>query len=271
MAQSPYRGYYTLDKVKWYLRAITVCCILIPLLVLGYTYRDNLAGLIVPPQLQNLINQNNSGQSNSNALNSTLAQLGINVNNFQMPQFENLTYDSSTGVATLTVNLTNPLTDQSLDVSNFSLDVAYSNGAQPVTIQLAEPINIGAGQTGIVSIPLTSSNSQELQSLISGNQTGSNLQLSNLYVTVNGITVQISNLSDLSQSSNNNNGNNNNNNNGNNNSINGNNNNNGIGINNINGNNNVINGGIGNNNNNNNNNGNNNNGGSNNNSGNNGS
>jgi hypothetical protein len=189
-----------LDKTKWSLRAITVCCIIIPLLVLGFTSGDKLTGLIVPPQLQSLINQN--GQ-NSNALNSTMAQLGINPNNIQAPKVENLTYDSSTGIATLTLNLTNPLTYQSLEVSNFSLTVA-SDGTQPVTIQLAEPINIAANQTGNIAMSLTSSDPQALQSLISGNQTMSNLQFSNLYLDVNGITVHIDNLNQLSQSSNSN-------------------------------------------------------------------
>jgi len=212
-----------LDKVKWSLRAITVCCILIPLLVLGYSCRDNLPGLVVPPQLQSLITQNGqtggvqslitqSGQSNSNALNSTLALLGIDPNGFQTPQLENITFDSSTDIATLTVNVTNPLTDQSLDVSNFSLTVAYSNGAQPVNIQLAEPITIAANQTGIISIPLTSSNPQVLQGIINGTQSVSNLQVSNLYVDVNGIILQISNPGSLTQSGNGNNNNSNNNN-----------------------------------------------------------
>jgi hypothetical protein len=171
------------------------------LLVLGVT-SGKLTGLIVPPQLQSLINQN--GQNNSSsALNSTLAQLGINPNNLQAPKVENLTYDSSTGIATLTINLANPLTYQSLEISNFSLTVA-SNSTQPVTIQLAEPINIAANQTGNIAITLTSSDPQALQSLISGNQTMSNLQFSNLYLDVNGITVHIDNLNQLSQSSNSN-------------------------------------------------------------------
>jgi hypothetical protein len=207
------------DKVKWSLRAITVCCILIPLLVLGVTSGNKLTGLFVPPQLQSLINRN--GQNNSNVSNSTLAQLGINTSNIQSPKVENLTYDSSTGIATLTLNLTNPLAYRSLEVSNLSLTVA-SNGTRPVTVQLADPINIAADQTGNIAIPLTSSDPQALQSLISGNQTMSNLQFSNLYMDVNGITVHIGNLNQSSQSSNSNGDNNpgNNNNNG----INGNNN-----------------------------------------------
>ena len=146
---------------------------------------------------------NHNGQNNSDALNSTIAQLGINLN-LQPPKIENLTYDSSTGIATLTLNLTNPLTDQSLEIGNFSLTIAESNGTQPVTIQLVEPINIAANQTGDIAIPLASSNTEVLQSLISGNQTASNLQLSNLYANINGITVHIGNLDGLLQSSNNN-------------------------------------------------------------------
>ena len=190
-------------------------------------------GLIVPPQLQSLTNQH--GQNNSNALNSTLAQLGINPNDIQAPQFENLTYDSSTGLATLSLNLTNPLTGQSLDISNFSVTVTSSNGTQPFTMSLPQPIEIAPDQTGIMSISLSVSNPQELQSIINSNQTMSNLQFSNLYVNVNGVTLQIGNLNQLSQGSNSNGNNNNNGNNNGNNNI-GNNN-----VNSNNGNNNVIN------------------------------
>jgi len=164
-------------------------------------------GLILSPQLQSLVNHN--GQNNGNLLNSDMAKLGVNTNGLQAPKFENLTYDSSTGIATLTLNLTNPFTDQALEISNFSVTVAYSNGTKPVTIQLAEPINIAANQTGDISIPLTCPDPQVLQSLVSGNQTASNLQLSNLYANVNGITVHIGNLNQLFQGSNSNSNNNN--------------------------------------------------------------
>jgi len=182
-------------------------------------------GLIVSPQLQALANHN--GQNDSDALNSTMAQLGINPNGLKAFKVENLTYDSSTGIATLTLNFTNPLTYESLEISNFSLTVA-SNGTQPITIQAADPINIAADQTGNMAISLTSSDPQTLQNLISSNKTMSNLQFSNVYLDANGIIVHIGNLNQLFQTSNSN-GNNSNNNviNGNNNNhvINGNNNN----------------------------------------------
>jgi hypothetical protein len=158
-------------------------------------------GLIVSPQLQALANHN--GQNDSDALNSTMAQLGINPNGLKAFKVENLTYDGSTGIATLTLNFTNPLTYESLEISNFSLTAA-SNGTQPITIQAADPINIAANQTGNIAIPLTSSDPQVLQSLISSNKTMSNLQFSNLYLDANGITVHIGNLNQLFQSSNSN-------------------------------------------------------------------
>ncbi len=195
-----------MNKLKWILRLITVCCILIPLIVVGYTYKDNPLGLILPPQVLSLMNQNNSNNNQGNGNNSTqalLTQIGVNPNNLQSPQLENITYDNQTGTATLTVNFTNPLTDKTLDVSSFGVNVAFSNGTQLFTVQLDQPLDVAANQTGNITLSAVASSAQGqtvLQDLASGNQTGdmSDLQFSNLNIDVSGIIVHMDNLNDFS-------------------------------------------------------------------------
>ena len=197
------------------LRGITVCCVLIPLLVLivpNLMSNDPLA-IVVPPQLKNIIsnigqggnggsNGNNNG-NNSSGANVLLAQMGVDPNEVQLPQFENFTYDSSTQIATLTLNMTNPLTGTSLDVNSFNVNLSLSNGPS-FTLQLDKQIIVSANQTGLLSLPISSSDPVQLQNLVDavsagGNQTFdvSSLQVNNLEANVNGVMVQVPNLSQL--------------------------------------------------------------------------
>jgi hypothetical protein len=150
---------------------------------------------------------NNQANSNNN-INSTLAQFGINTNNLQTPQVESLSYDNQTGTADLTLNFTNPMKTQTLDVSSFSVDVADSNGTHLVTVQLDQGIDIGAGQTGNLSLMANALNDQGkalMESLISGNGgtiDTSDLQFTNLNANVGGIIIHVDNLNGFSQGSN---------------------------------------------------------------------
>ena len=210
-----------MDKVKWSLRAITICCILIPVLLVIVPNVENHTPLsiVVPPQFADLMSNNglggnagsnngpsgnggNNGNNSANA-NALLAQIGVDPNKVQTPQFESFTYDSSTQVATLTVNVTNPLTDQSIDVNSFKVTLSYPNGTS-FTLQLNQPITVSPNQTGFLSIPISSSDPQLLQNLVNAVSVGngqsfdtSSLQVTNLTANINGVAVQIPNLSQL--------------------------------------------------------------------------
>ena len=193
-----------MSKLKWALRATTVCCLVIPLLVAYAVYSDNLMGLIFPPQLEQLINNANSNGSQNNSgndINSTLAQLGLNPDKLQAPQIEQFTYNKQTGVVDLTMNFTNPMFDKPLDVSSFSVNVADSNGTQLFTIHLDKPINIEAGQTGDINLTGTALNDNAkavMDSIINGggiqNIDPNDFQLSNLTANVAGVTIHIQNV-----------------------------------------------------------------------------
>ena len=192
-----------MNRIKWILRSITLCCTLVPLLLVGLTYRDNVLGLIIPPQLQNLIqNGSNSNSNKVNTLNSALAQLGIDPSGIQTPHIENFTYDNQTGLAGLTLNFTNPMTKQSLDVSSFSIDVSDSNGNNLFAIQLNQPVSIGAGQSASISLSASSLTPEAqalMQSIVNANKTidTSNLQFSDLSANVGGVIIHVNNLNNL--------------------------------------------------------------------------
>ena len=197
-----------LIALKWILRLITVLCIVTPLVVVVAINSNNLLGLVVPPQVENLINNANSVdasngvQSNSNNdIDSTLRQLGVNPDKIQEPQIKQLTYNNETGVADLTLAFTNPMEDTTLDVKQFSVDVADSNGTPLFTIQLERAIDIAPGQVGDISLSGNALNDNAkviLGNLINGSDTQSlnleNFKLSNLNAEVGGISIHLENV-----------------------------------------------------------------------------
>jgi hypothetical protein len=192
-----------LDKVKWGLRAVTFLCILVPLLYVFVPcmLSGDFLGVFVPPQLRRLASSASSGQAGD--LNSTLATLGINLSGFKTPQFEGLTFDNSTGIATLKLRLTNPLTLQRITINQLSFTV--KNNTQSFRVHLKERVIVEANQTGILSFQFASTDPSALRSLvniINGVEPpacAEDLQLIDLYIDVNGIVVQASDLGKLSE------------------------------------------------------------------------
>jgi len=192
-----------LDKVKWGLRTVTLACILVPLLcvVAQYAWTGDPLGLIVPPQLRALMRSASSGAGGD--LNSTLVALGINPSGLEMPRFEGLTFDDSTKTAILRLKITNPLARQSITINQLSLTV--KNGTRSFTIQLRDRVVIGANYAGALSLSFSSSDPDALKSLvniINGVEKpayAGELQLSELYVDVNGISIRVSDLGKISE------------------------------------------------------------------------
>ncbi len=67
-----------MDKVKVALTVLSIMIIIVPILVEVYVYKDNLEGLVFPPQIQNLMNGNN-GNNNNGATAGTLVRAAFPV------------------------------------------------------------------------------------------------------------------------------------------------------------------------------------------------
>jgi hypothetical protein len=190
-----------LDRVKWCLRAITSICILIPLscVLVPCMLRGDFSGVLLPPQLLRLASSIGLGQAGD--LNSTLYVLGVNPSGFKIPRFVGLTFDDSIGVAILKLDISNPLMHQRIAINQLSFTVR--NGTQSFKVQLKDRVFIEANQTCILSLPLSSTNPDALRILVdivNGVEQpayAEDIQLCDLYVDINGIVVQVSDLGRL--------------------------------------------------------------------------
>jgi len=193
------------DKVKWILRVVSLICIFTPLLytVIPCMLTGDFLGIFIPPQMRNLMGSAGLGQAGG--LNLTFTALGINPSGFRMPQFVGLTFDDSTGVATMKLNITNPLMRQRITINQVSFVV--KNGTRLFTVKLKEPVIVEANQTGVLNFSFSSTDPNALKSLVNivnGVINGvelpayaRDLQVSDLYVDVNGIVIQVSDPTNL--------------------------------------------------------------------------
>ena len=185
-----------MDKVKIVKISLTILSIVIvvvPLVAEVYAYRDDLFGLVLPPQIRDLMNGGNSKGNSSQS-----SQLVQSLANFQMPQpVGEPQYDPATGAFTYPFNFTNPLNSE-ISLNQFSAEVVGPNNTPLGNVSIA-PIDVGPGQNAVVTV--TGNLSQEAINQLEAQYQSGNLDISlkNVNVNVAGISVHIDQISDIGQ------------------------------------------------------------------------
>jgi hypothetical protein len=184
------------DRVKFALTILSVLIIIVPLLVEVYVYKDNLEGLVLPPQIQNLMNSNHGGSSNGNSGASIGQQSPTSspLPNFQLPQSVGQPqYDATTGGFSYPFNFTNPLSTE-LSFSQLTAQVVTQDGTPIGNVSIPRTINIAPGANSIITA-VGNLNTDEVNQLITQYQSGNlNIALNNVNAVVGGITVHIDHI-----------------------------------------------------------------------------
>jgi hypothetical protein len=128
-----------MDKVKVALTVLSIMLIAAPLLGVVYVYRDNLIGLVLHPEVTDMMNGNTNQTSP--------------MGDFELPSVAGEPqYNSQTGAFNLAFNFTNPLTND-LSVDKFSATIkSRDNNAVLGNVALAEPISVASGENSILSV-----------------------------------------------------------------------------------------------------------------------
>lgn len=178
-----------MDKVKIGLTILSIAIIVIPLAIEVYAYKDNLEGIVLPPQIQSLMNGNNSGAT-AGTQSSPLASLP----NFQIPQSAGQPqYDPTTGAFSYPFNFTNPLSTQ-LSFSQLSAQVATENGTPIGNISIPQAISIAPGANSIITA-VGNLDPTMVNQLAAQYQNGTlNIALNNVNVVVGGVNVHIDHI-----------------------------------------------------------------------------
>jgi hypothetical protein len=167
-----------LDKVRLLLTVITIAINVLPIAGVLLIYRDNLLGLVVPPEINNVIND----------VVTPGGSLEESVGNFT---FVGSQYDEASRTVTLTFEVTNPL-NVDLSVNSMSADVRCAEHDFPIGHALiSDPVDIGAGETA--SIAIEGSWTQEaIDHFLTAHEGAQtiDIELSGLSVNVNGVSIQ---------------------------------------------------------------------------------
>lgn len=183
-----------MNTVKIALTLLTIAITVGPLVYVVFIYRDNLIGLVLPPQFANLGQNLGQNMSNGNSSGNPLSSLNITGSNFQMPKLvSNPQYNPDTGEFSLSVNVTNPLTNE-LSIDQLSVQIqSKDNNTLVGNISIPQPINIQPGESSIINV--TGIMPQDMFNQISGQNTGNidlnNIILKNLDVNIGGVKIHI--------------------------------------------------------------------------------
>lgn len=157
-------------------------------------YRDNLSQLVIPPQINSIINGNNNiGDNNNNNGNVGSGNFGVGESGggFPTPTFVNAQINIEAKTFSVTVNVTNSF-NYDLTINSLSATVESSQDHYQLgTISLDSPVMIVSGQTSLLTV-----SGQWTQQAVDHVQNSFpsaasiNVDLANVTMDVNGITIQ---------------------------------------------------------------------------------
>jgi hypothetical protein len=133
-----------MDKVRLILTVISIVIVVVPIVGVVLMYQNNLLGLFIPPQLNNVLNSVRNPQSN----NPTDNVSGLIPENSQV----NSTYDPATRTFTLTFPLKNPI-GLDVTVNSMSGDLVCDAHNFPLgKATLTKPVSMKAGETATMTV-----------------------------------------------------------------------------------------------------------------------
>jgi len=178
----------SLNKVRIALTVLSIAIIVGPLIGLLYVYRDNVVGLIVPPQVQSLL----GGGGSSGSQESQLAQ---DLSDFSPQSGGQLHYNPDTGVISYPFNFTNPL-NTPISFNQMSAEVVGGNNVSLGTVSI-QPITVAPGANAIIDVTGNLSQSTVSQLAQNSGATSLNVGLENVNVDVGGVKVHINQINNF--------------------------------------------------------------------------
>lgn len=173
------------------LTLLSIGLIVAPVGAVVIIYRNDLTGLVVPPEIKGALNGDTSFILNDNVKSIDGSDTSANdlLNSFVTPTFLDAHVDENSRTFTVRVNVTNPL-NYDLTLNTLSTDVQSIQGQTLASVNIAQPITIVSGQSTIVEVQGTWT--QAGDSFITDHwyDTSITIALANIHVDVNGVRVE---------------------------------------------------------------------------------
>jgi hypothetical protein len=132
-----------MDKVRLLLTLLTIAIFVVPIVVTLFAYQDNLLGLIIPPEINEIVDDFMGGGSNN----------GDNGSGLELPQMVGEPqYDAATRTFSASFQFKNSFP---LDITIKSLSGNIECEQHPFTlgtVSLSNSVSIDAGETGKLTV-----------------------------------------------------------------------------------------------------------------------
>ena len=169
-----------MQKVKIILTLITIITIVGPLAGELILYRNDLSGLIIPPEIANLVN---GGLTNGSL---------VTGEPLKPPQLVSSLYDPISRTINFSFNFTNPFKFD-LTIKSMSANVECTQHGYPLgQVSLANPAHLDTGETAL--IPVKGTWTEEAVELFATAHAGAktiNVDLTGLNVDISGINLNM--------------------------------------------------------------------------------
>jgi len=165
-----------MNKLKIALTLLSIIIVVGPLVGVLISYRDNLVGLVVPPEMKNLGSDVEKGNfASSNLQLATFAA---------EPQ-----YNQETAAFSYPINFTNPLTSE-ISVDQMSAEIKFKDSNAILgNISIAQPIQIAPGESAIINATGTLDPAAVNQLKAQNFSNINNIVLENVNIVVGGVQM----------------------------------------------------------------------------------
>jgi hypothetical protein len=172
---------------------LSVGLVVAPIGAVAYIYKDDLTGLVVPPEIKGALDGDASFILNDNIASidgygddDDLSEL---FSNFVTPTFVDANVDETECTFNFRVNVTNPL-NYDLTLNELNTDVQSIQGETLASVNLPQPLTLVSGESTIVQVDGTWTQAGDAFITNHWYDSSITIAIANIIVDVNGIQVE---------------------------------------------------------------------------------
>jgi hypothetical protein len=129
-----------MDKVRLALSLVTIAIIVVPIVGVLIAYQNNLLGLVIPPEVNEIADNLTHGSSSGSG------------NGQEVPTQINTTYNAASRTVTLTFQYKNPF-GFDVTINSMSGNIICDTDDFPLgTAHLDKPVSLSAGETATITV-----------------------------------------------------------------------------------------------------------------------
>jgi hypothetical protein len=174
-----------------HLTILSISLIVVPVGAVVFIYRDNLTGLVVPPEFEGVLYGDTSFILNDDVKSVSGYDNDPNAvfSNFVTPTFVDAQVDKNQNTFTVRVNVTNPL-NYDLTLNELSTDIQSLDGQTLSSVNVAHQYVIVSGQSTIIQVDGSWTEAGDHFITEHWGDRSVTVAVANIVVDVNGIKVE---------------------------------------------------------------------------------